>query len=618
MAAIPFRTGNSTFRQLIGNGVSYRIPRFQRDYSWSEDEWEDLWTDILATLHDGSDTLPEDTHAPEGIHSPESAALQASTGRRTGGRRPASASASHYMGYLVLQSADDKVFDVIDGQQRLTTLSIIVLAALKHLQHLVDKGEAPENNTRRLEQIRETYVGHLDPVTLVARPKLTLNRNNNGYYQNYLVPLGHLRQRGFRASEHLLRKAFEWFDRKIGDYLKAQPRSLATETIPGDTAGARIAQLVEDLSDRLFFTVITVSDELNAYTVFETLNARGVRLSATDLLKNYLFSLLDHGADSQHELATLEERWEQMVGHLQSEKFPDFLRMHWNSRHRFARQTELFKHIRAQVRDRAGVFALIRGMEEDLDCYLALSSPETSGWSPEDRQLAATLKTFRVRQPYPLLLAARRALGDSDFTALLRATVVIALRYNVIGAYGTAEQEKVYNQVAERMARGELAQILPILQAMRNIYVEDRVFRAAFAEKIIRTTDARNNRVVRFILCALERHLAGQALDFGSDAFNVEHVLPQNAPDGWGGFTPDEAQAMAYRLGNMTLLQSGANRDAGNSSYAAKRAIYQQSGYALTRRLAADNAEWSPERIAAWQSWMADQATSIWRIAQLG
>lgn len=581
MAATNFKTENNTFRKLTGNGLTYRIPRFQRDYSWGEDEWEDLWTDILASLEGSSD-------------------------------------ASHYMGYLVLQSADDKVFDVIDGQQRLTTLSIIVLAALKHLQRLVDKGEAPENNTRRLEQIRQTYVGYLDPVTLVARPKLTLNRNNNGYYQNHLVPLGHLPQRGFRASEHLLRKAFEWFDRKIGDYLKTQPLGLTAETIPGDMSGARIAQLVEDLSDRLFFTVITVSDELNAYTVFETLNARGVRLSATDLLKNYLFSLLDHGADSQHELATLEERWEQMVGRLQSEKFPDFLRAHWNSRHRFARQTELFKHIRAQVRDRAGVFALIRGMEEDLDCYLALSSPETSGWSPEDRQLAATLKTFRVRQPYPLLLAARRTLGDSDFTALLRATVVISLRYNVIGAYGTAEQEKIYNQVAERMAKGELAQLLPILQAMRSIYVEDRVFRAAFAEKTIRTTDTRNNRVVRFILCALERHLAGQALDFGSDAFNVEHVLPQNAPDGWGGFTPDEAQAMAYRLGNMTLLQSGANRDAGNSSYAAKRAIYQQSGYALTRRLAADNAEWTPERIAAWQSWMADQATSIWRIAQLG
>ena len=67
----------------------------------------------------------------------------------------------------------------------------------------------------------------------------------------------------------------------------------------------------------------------------------------------------------------------------------------------------------------------------------------------------------------------------------------------------------------------------------------------------------------------------------------------------------------------MTLLQSGANRDAGNSSYAAKRAIYQQSGYALTRRLAADNADWTPERITAWQNWMADQASSIWRIAQL-
>jgi hypothetical protein len=366
MAATNFNTENNTFRKLIGNALSYRIPRFQRDYSWTDEEWEDLWLDLLGTLQ------------PDGER-------------------------AHYMGYLVLQSPDDKTFEVIDGQQRLTTVTIVILAILKHLQRLVDAGKEPDANAQRLAQIRQTYIGYLDPVTLVSRPKLVLNRNNNSYFQDYLVPLGHLPRRGFRASEHLLRKAFEWFDKRIGDLLKQEA---------GDQ-GRRLAQLVEDLSDRLFFTVITVTDELNAYKVFETLNARGVRLSATDLLKNYLFSVLDRDDQNDHELRNLEGRWESMVGRLGAESFPDFLRVHWNSRRAFTRQAELFKTIRNQVRTREAVFQLLRDMEQDLDAYLALSSPEVSDWSRELKGLAGTLRTFNVRQPFPLLLAARRTLPEA-------------------------------------------------------------------------------------------------------------------------------------------------------------------------------------------------------------
>ena len=53
MSATNFKTENNTYRKLIGNGLTYRIPRFQRDYSWSEDEWEDLWADILGILQEG-------------------------------------------------------------------------------------------------------------------------------------------------------------------------------------------------------------------------------------------------------------------------------------------------------------------------------------------------------------------------------------------------------------------------------------------------------------------------------------------------------------------------------------------------------------------------------------
>ncbi len=205
----------------MGNGLTYRIPRFQRDYSWTEEEWEDLWMDILGTIRPGGEP-------------------------------------AHYMGYLVLQSENDKVFDVIDGQQRLTTMNLIVLAVLKNIQRLVVEKKDPENNQRRLDQIRQTYIGYLDPVTLVSRSKLTLNRNNDTYFQTYIVPLGHLPVRGFRASEHSLRKAFEWFEKRVADY----------SAKAGGDPGVALAQFVETMSDKLFFTVITVTDELNAYKVF--------------------------------------------------------------------------------------------------------------------------------------------------------------------------------------------------------------------------------------------------------------------------------------------------------------------------------------------------------------
>ncbi len=100
MAAMNFSTANQTFRHLLGNGMTYRVPPFQRDYSWTEDEWDDLWQDTIGTIEEGGEP-------------------------------------AHYMGYLVLQSSDGRSFDIIDGQQRMTTLSVMVLAGLSHLQDLV-------------------------------------------------------------------------------------------------------------------------------------------------------------------------------------------------------------------------------------------------------------------------------------------------------------------------------------------------------------------------------------------------------------------------------------------------------------------------------------------------
>ncbi len=562
-----FNTTNSTFRQLMGNGLSYRVPMFQRDYSWGPDEWDDLWQDIVGLF--GEDPEP-----------------------------------AHYRGYLVLQSADNRAFDIIDGQQRMTTLSLLMLAAISHLNDLAAPGDQDDPQYRRGQQLRGNYIGYLDPVSLVPRSKLILNRHNDSFYQNYLVPLENLPQRGLNASEHLLRRAFLWFKQRI--------------SYQSGNDGQSVARFVDGAVDKLFFTVITVTDELNAFKVFETLNARGVRLSVTDLLKNYLFSVVSHSGAHQSEIKTLEDRWEGIVGLLGSESFPEFLRVFWNSRNKLVRKADLFKVIREEIRDRAKAFELIRDMDRNARVYAALRDPQDASWSEDERDSLAQLQMFNVRQPMALLLTAFDRFAENNrrgFIRLLRAIAAVSFRYNVICSRQSNEQEVVYNNIAVELSSRRINDVAAAIARLRPVYPDDQEFRAAFADKSLRTTSSRNNKVVRFILFRLEEQLSGQRLEFESAKHGIEHILPENPGDGWDQFDDQQQEASTYRLGNLTILATADNRDLGNTGFANKLEIYRNSKLAITRKISEEYDAWTEEKIRSRQEWMAKQATGIWRIS---
>lgn len=130
-------TRTSNFGELVGNGRLYRVPPYQRDYSWTEEQWQDLWNDIVG-LRDQPDER-------------------------------------HYMGALVVEGITDREFLVIDGQQRLATLSILALAVIQRLESGADESDAAANH-ERAERLRALFIGEKDPASLIESSKLFLSQ----------------------------------------------------------------------------------------------------------------------------------------------------------------------------------------------------------------------------------------------------------------------------------------------------------------------------------------------------------------------------------------------------------------------------------------------------------
>jgi uncharacterized protein YukE len=550
-------TSNDTFRRLLGNGMHYQIPKYQRDYSWDEEQWSDLWYDIQQLLKDND---------------------------------------SHYMGYLVLQTADDKSYQVIDGQQRLTTICILILAVIKQLLNLPGDAQEKEDNKKRADTIRETYIGNIDILTLTSANKLVLNRNNNSFFANYLVPLKDLPNRGLNASEKLMKKAFETFC----DHVKETYKN-ATELVT----------FINTIVDQLFFTVITVSDELNAFKVFETLNARGVQLSSSDLLKNYIFSVADSAELHKIQIDYLEDQWSKIADILKGQQVSEYLRIFWNSSHKTARKNELYRTIRNEIKTSQQAFNLLEAMRTKADLYVALQQPTDELWKGKKNIQAQLelLQLFNVRQPYSLLLSSYYILSQNEFESLLSKIISISFRYNIICGKNPNEQETAYNKLAMKIATEKKFDIEDI---KKQIYISDEEFEQSFAYKEFPDT-SRNNSLAKYILIRLEKFDTATSLDVSG--YTLEHILPQSPDESKWEWDDGKVQQYRYRLGNMTLLEASKNKNIGNESFTLKKNAYQRSTVPMTKEIGdSDITEWTETEIDIRQKKMAAMAKGIWKL----
>ncbi|MGI8639038.1 MAG: DUF262 domain-containing protein [Pyrinomonadaceae bacterium] len=556
-------TNTVTLNDVFSNSRRYQVPEYQRDYSWDEEQWDDLWTDVLAVRNQ------------RGVH---------------------------YMGAIVLQDLQNKIFSVIDGQQRLATFSIIALAVIRRIQDLIDSGVEAEANTERRIRLTEQYIGEKDAVSLRYSNKLILNENNESFYRSFLVQLRRpINLHREPASNKLLWKAFDYFYQRLKELLGENP------------TGELLADFLQNqVAEKLLFIQIVVETDVDAYTVFETLNARGIDLSVSDLLKNYLLSLT---ARSDEDKRQAKEQWKRIIEITDLSGFPTFLRYYWNSRFDLVRKEQLFKALRRSISDAEQAFALLDDLEEYAAVYIALKNPNDELWAgnKEIRRRISELKLFNVTQPYPLLLTTYFKL-PGEFETVLRFCSVIAFRYNIIGGLNPNKQEQAFHQVAKRVYEGQITNSYQIAQELQGIYPSDEDFSHTFLTKQVNTKSKK--KLARYILYSLENQIAGTDRGYEDEFGTIEHILPENPTMEWEQFFPQaEQENYIYRLGNLTLLESSKNNLCGTKLFDDKKAVYKESQYKTTNTI--DYSEWSPTQVRLRQDESAKIATTVWRISQI-
>ena len=557
--------GTTSYLELIGNGRTWRVPPYQRDYAWTWQEWEDLWNDVVELRGE-----------PDG---------------------------RHYMGALVVQTHGDRELFVVDGQQRLATICLLALAIIAKLERMADRGADAEHNRARATELRNRFIGEKDPASLVESSRLRLNEIDDPFYQDYLVQIREpLDPRGLPRSNALLWKGYQYFGQRI-DELEGQ--------VGGE--GEEIAKVLSEVvARRLLFILIKVDDALNAYTLFETLNARGLELTATDLLKNYFFSRVRPGPDVE----SLGRRWQRLLAAVTQERFPDFLRYRLLCEQPKVRRQRLFKLVRDRVRTPDETFDFVADLEAHAELFAALTDVDHGYWidRPEAKRFVWELNLFRARQMTPVLFAAWGRFADDDFVRLLKLAAVVAFRYSVVSGLNPNTLERISHFAARAVLDGKANRPGALFGQLRDIYVDDEQFENDLTRWTI-VAGGQRGKLARYVLARLETDAGERAVDPETDPGSVEHVLPENPAGEWAeAFPPDRWEAAVHRLGNLTLLERNLNREVGNAAYPTKRAAYEQSRYALTRAIPGLAPEaWTPALIDERQRQLAARAVRVWR-----
>lgn len=555
---------------VFGTGSQkYDIPEFQRAYAWTKHEIDALLRDLFDEMSYRTTDCSE--------------------------------MAPHFLGSIVVTKSRD-VERVLDGQQRLTTISLILALLVRRLE---------THSPTAAEDIRKhLMVGKLGEG---KRSILTLQPSDHSLYKQLLENP----ERTLTAIEQKT---------GLGRAMKQIQADISNRVSHAVSQGHKEQNIYIAMGSRILYKVtfvkITASTESAAFALFETLNHRGLPLNPADLIKN---KLLERAGEKYfHDVVRL---WEEIIANVGVREAVGFLRYYWIAKFRFVRVGNLFDAARTTIEsyDPEGIRKLVIDICERSVEYKHILDPDPKAndwpdcWNDSFATNLTRINEFNAKTCRPLFLAVSRQ--TSDFELALKFAETMTLRYSVIADGNANSVEREYNQVCSMLRDGK-----SLNEALRSRFMHLMLSDDEFIAEVMKVRFSQSSKSWRRIMVELNRKVStGETEVVGPSHVHIEHIMPRAFSPEWRehtGLSDEEHENLVGAIGNLTLLHGRMNQRVSNKLVSEKVQEYVKSDIPSTRRLgelllSQPSPTWGKKEILRRSREMAGQMAQIWRYPSL-
>jgi len=539
-----------------------KVPLNQRDYSWRGDiEVTTLFQDLAKAIADNE--------------------------------------VEYFLGTISAIPDSTGLLEVIDGQQRLATITIL-LSQIR--RYLVDKDAVIAEDVKN-------FLVYIDRPQRATLPKLRLNLVDNDFFRAMLseesvfsppVPT--------RRSHRLICDAFDNANRYVkkivgGFDIKAH--------------GDILNKWIDFIEFGATVILLQVPTGANLYKMFETLNDRGLKTSQADLVKNYLFS---QGKDRLNEM---QDSWSSMRGALESLQEEDkeditvtFLRHALIAIQGFLRKDKVYEVVQQGGKGSQASVALLKKIENLAGIYVATFYRDHERWNsyPDAMRLAIqTVNFFDIHPFRPALLAVAAKFSPKEAIQAFQMFISLGVRLIIASSTRSGVIEETLALAANKVFMGQISTKQDLMKEISGIIPTDEPFSQAFENATVS-----KGPLARYYLRALERVAKKEpdpwyTINDDKEAINLEHILPEKPVGNWPQFTEEQVDNYWKRLGNMVLLRNKTNSDLKSVDFPTKCNVYKDAPYELTAQVATVK-DWNVTTICERQKGLAKLALKAWPI----
>jgi uncharacterized protein with ParB-like and HNH nuclease domain len=542
---------------ILTENKKYIVPSYQRPYSWDKSNTEQLIEDIYNSFCQENE--------------------------------------EYFIGTLICIHRGEYTYEIVDGQQRLTTLSLI-FAKMKDLIH--DNKRAKENLQKRVLPID-------DFSDKPQEPRLKVRSKEYDIYYNYIL----------QGDREFLPEVPTFTQKLFVDNFKAIEEFLLSKT----EDEATLCNLARYILERVYVVFVQTDNFTSSFRLFNVLNTRGMALAASDLIKNSLFEMAEDSGEGHEKVEEYWDRIEDIIGVENMDKFLMLNRLSQKQdRDRAVKNlvdeyADLLKNVYSNEATKftvdllkaAGNYQRIRDLEfEDIALFKIFSSLSrlSDEWVP------------------PILAFINRMNKDKNLTKKnFEEFVGIFEKCYMHGWF-----KKQIRSKREIVCFSALVAIntkksyQEIINAIKD-HSDNKSFILSLDEDIYEPAPNRIN-FLKAVLLRIEQEMQDESVHKTYHGrITIEHVLPQRSLNEYwkARFTDEEHLRWLHKLGNLALISGAKNSEAQNSSFDKKKEVYiknsKRVSFDITKNLC-DYSEWDIPSLVKRHKLLVDMARSIWII----